>query len=176
MEEADGLRGRRASDISVSIEQSIREGRLAPGSQLPTVRSLADRLGVSPSTVSAAYRYLRQRGVISTHGRGGTRVHDRPPVEAPTAPTADALDPSLRDVGRIRIETEIAQINRDALVELIERRDLDDEGELEHRLAKDVDAIGVDSSPGEGSTFWFTLAPNITTETGNNDAARDQDR
>ncbi len=27
--------------------------------------------------------------------------------------------------------------------------------------------IGVESSPDEGSTFWFTLAPNITTETGN---------
>ena len=79
---ADGVSGKRASEIGDSIESAIREGRLLPGDQLPTVRALADRLDVSPSTISAAYRFLRQRGVISTHGRGGTKVHSRPPVEA----------------------------------------------------------------------------------------------
>jgi DNA-binding transcriptional MocR family regulator len=146
MQAEDGVRGRRASDISVSIEEAIREGRLASGAQLPTVRSLADRLQVSPSTVSAAYRYLRQRGVISTHGRGGTRVHSRPPVEAPQLPEDTTIDPSLRDVGSIPLDMDLAQINRDALTDLVERRDLDDEGQLERRLAKDLDAVGVDVS------------------------------
>ncbi len=142
----DGVRGRRASDISVSIEEAIREGRLAPGAQLPTVRALADRLEVSPSTVSAAYRYLRQRGVISTHGRGGTRVHSRPTVEAPTALREQPGDGTLREVGVTPLDTDLAQINRDALNDIVERRELDDEGQLEQRLAKDLDAIGVDSS------------------------------
>jgi len=140
------VRGRRASDISVSIEEAIREGRLTPGAQLPTVRALADRLQVSPSTVSAAYRYLRQRGVISTHGRGGTRVHSRPPVEAPTVPPGNAGDAGLREVGVAPLDTDLAQINRDALSDIVERRELDDEGQLEQRLAKDLDAVGVDST------------------------------
>lgn len=146
MQAEDGVRGRRASDISVSIEEAIREGRLTPGAQLPTVRSLADRLHVSPSTVSAAYRYLRQRGVISTHGRGGTKVHSRPPVEASQFPGDTTVDPTLRDVGSTPVDMELAQINRDALTEMVERRDLDDEGQLERRLAKDLDAVGVETS------------------------------
>lgn len=145
MQAEDGVQGRRASDISVSIEEAIREGRLAPGAQLPTVRSLADRLQVSPSTVSAAYRYLRQRGVISTHGRGGTRVHSRPPVEAAAGDAVPAAA-NLRDVADVAQELELAQINRDALSELAERRDLDDEGRLEQRLAKDLDAASVDAT------------------------------
>ena len=145
MQADDGVQGQRASDISVSIEEAIREGRLAPGAQLPTVRSLADRLEVSPSTVSAAYRYLRQRGVISTHGRGGTRVHSRPPVEA-TVETDPHADSSLRDVSTIHVDTDLVQINRDALTEVVERRELFDDGQLEQRLAKDLDAAGVEAT------------------------------
>lgn len=38
-------------------------------------------------------------------------------------------------------------------------------------------SIGVESAPGEGATFWFTLAPHrTTTETGNDHACRVQDR
>jgi DNA-binding transcriptional MocR family regulator len=146
MQADDGVRGQRASDISVSIEEAIREGRLSPGAQLPTVRALAERLDVSPSTVSAAYRYLRQRGVISTHGRGGTRVHSRPPVGAPSQAADRQSDAGLRRVGVAPVDTELAQINRDALMEIVDRRELDDEGQLERRLAKDLDANGVDAT------------------------------
>lgn len=36
------------------------------------------RLGVNPNTVAAAYRTLRERGVIETAGRRGSRVRPRP--------------------------------------------------------------------------------------------------
>jgi DNA-binding transcriptional MocR family regulator len=45
---------------------------------LPPVRELASRAGVSPNTAAAAYRLLRERGVIETAGRRGTRVRPRP--------------------------------------------------------------------------------------------------
>jgi len=46
-------------------------GELKPGSQLPTVRSLARSLKVNFNTVARAYRLLDEAGVISTqHGRG----------------------------------------------------------------------------------------------------------
>lgn len=42
------------------------------------MRELAGVLGVNPNTVAAAYRTLRERGVIETDGRRGSRVRARP--------------------------------------------------------------------------------------------------
>jgi DNA-binding transcriptional MocR family regulator len=42
------------------------------------MRELAERLGVNPNTVAAAYRTLRERGVIETAGRRGSRVRAKP--------------------------------------------------------------------------------------------------
>jgi DNA-binding transcriptional MocR family regulator len=44
------------------------------------VRGLAAELGVAAATVAAAYQSLRQRGVVETAGRNGTRIRPRPPV------------------------------------------------------------------------------------------------
>ncbi len=53
-------------------------GDLPPGQLLPPMRELASDLGVNPNTVAAAYRTLRERGVIETDGRRGSRVRSRP--------------------------------------------------------------------------------------------------
>ncbi|WP_159037512.1 GntR family transcriptional regulator, partial [Streptomyces sp. NRRL S-4] len=70
--------GRRASDIAASVEQGVAAGDLEPGHVLPPMRELATLLGVNPNTVAAAYRTLRERGVIETAGRRGSRVRPRP--------------------------------------------------------------------------------------------------
>ncbi len=62
------------------MEAGIRSGALGTGAALPPVRVLAEELAVSPATVAAAYRSLRDRGLVDTAGRGGTRVRSRPPV------------------------------------------------------------------------------------------------
>jgi DNA-binding transcriptional MocR family regulator len=72
--------GRSASEIAEHVERAIRDGALVPGQTLPTVRFLAGKLGVSPTTVNAAYRTLRQRGLVVSGGRRGTRVSTAPPV------------------------------------------------------------------------------------------------
>lgn len=56
------------------IERAIIEERLKPGDTLPTVRALADDLGINKNTVAAAYRQLRESGLISAEGRKGSAV------------------------------------------------------------------------------------------------------
>ena len=56
-----------------TVEQ-IRSGELAGGARLPTVRRLADDLGIAPNTVARAYRELEADGFIVTRGRNGSFV------------------------------------------------------------------------------------------------------
>ncbi len=74
------IEGRGAAEIAASVEAGVRAGTIPPGAALPPVRSLAAELGVAANTVAAAYKGLRQRGVVETAGRNGTRVRPRPPV------------------------------------------------------------------------------------------------
>lgn len=53
-------------------------GELEPGQLLPPMRELAVELGVNANTVASAYRILRERGVIETAGRRGSRVRSKP--------------------------------------------------------------------------------------------------
>ncbi len=53
------------------------------GERLPPVRRIAQQLGVSPTTVSEAWRELARTGAIETRGRNGTFVRHPDPVLAP---------------------------------------------------------------------------------------------
>lgn len=88
------ITGRSASEIADSLRALIERGALRPGDPLPSVRSLADSLGVNRNTVVAAYRQLSGTGVIVSRGRGGTHVADLLPV----AQEGFAGDSVLRDV------------------------------------------------------------------------------
>ncbi len=74
--------GRTAKEISASVEAGVRSGQLPPGAQLPPVRELAGQLGISPTTVAAAYSELRRRGITTGTGRGGTRIRGAPPISS----------------------------------------------------------------------------------------------
>jgi DNA-binding transcriptional MocR family regulator len=88
------ITGSSAVELARSIEAGVREGRLRPGQRLPTVRHLAQARGLSPTTVAAAYRTLRTRGLLVAEGRRGTRVSGMPPVAPRRAPpvSADSRD------------------------------------------------------------------------------------
>ena len=60
--------------IRAGIVLAIDAGELAPGDRLPTVRGLAEEIGVAANTVAKAYRELELDGIVETHGRRGTRV------------------------------------------------------------------------------------------------------
>ncbi len=81
------IAGTTAKTIASSAEAAIRDGRIETGEPLPTVRALAAALGTSPATVNAAYRILRQRGLVIGEGRRGTRVAPRPALRTPERST-----------------------------------------------------------------------------------------
>ncbi|SDK24342.1 DNA-binding transcriptional regulator, MocR family, contains an aminotransferase domain [Streptomyces indicus] len=72
-------------------------GELQPGQLLPPMRELAQELGVNPNTVASAYRTLRERGVIETAGRRGSRVRSRPASTARDEIRVEAPE-GVRDV------------------------------------------------------------------------------
>ncbi|MCX2925799.1 GntR family transcriptional regulator [Streptomyces sp. NEAU-W12] len=60
--------------VRVQISEQARSGVLPVGHRLPTVRGLAQTLGLAANTVAKAYRALEADGVIETRGRNGTFV------------------------------------------------------------------------------------------------------
>ncbi len=57
--------------VHAEIRHAIASGALRPGDSLPTVRQLADDLGINLNTVARAYRLLENDGLVtSIRGRG----------------------------------------------------------------------------------------------------------
>lgn len=63
-------------------------GALSTGARLPSIRQLANDLGLAGGTVARAYRELESDGVVTTHGRHGTVVAGPPHG---TTPSPDLL-------------------------------------------------------------------------------------
>src|SRR5438128_846132 len=69
-----------AAQLVGSVEGGVASGALRPGQQLPSVRRLAQDVGLSPATVAAAMGELRRRGVVLSERRRGTRISQAPPI------------------------------------------------------------------------------------------------
>ncbi len=84
--------GSRAA-LETALRDAIRAGRLAPGTTLPSTRTLAVDLGVSRSTVVTTYEQLAAEGyLIARHG-SATRVAALHPP-APPSPEYDPFGPA----------------------------------------------------------------------------------
>ena len=88
---------------------AIKLGLLEQGSQLPPERELADRLGISRSTLRQALTTLVQGGyLVSRRGRGGgTFVADNPPT---TSDGDDLMGPAVRGVLDLRVAVEMGSV------------------------------------------------------------------
>jgi DNA-binding transcriptional regulator YhcF (GntR family) len=60
--------------LRVQVRDAVAAGELAAGAKLPTVRALAEQLGLAANTVARAYRELETDGIIETRGRAGSFV------------------------------------------------------------------------------------------------------
>jgi len=62
--------------IVQQIEESVLNGKLKPGDQLPAERELAQQLGVSRTAVREAVKALREKGLVEAYSGRGTFVTD----------------------------------------------------------------------------------------------------
>ncbi|MCZ8377486.1 GntR family transcriptional regulator [Mycobacterium sp. CPCC 205372] len=81
------------------IIDGVREGRLPPGTRLPTVRELAGQLNLAVNTVARAYRELETAGILETRGRFGTFVARVDPADTAMATAAHTFVAAARALG-----------------------------------------------------------------------------
>ncbi|GLX78336.1 GntR family transcriptional regulator [Thalassotalea insulae] len=112
------ISGNSAQEIFTSIRQLTSDGQLMAGDLLPSVRELAEQLGVNRNTVSAAYQRLSKAGIAVTQGRLGTRICQEPSAGEQEGITDTALfdlaDGSPRrewlpDLNKVAGHTQLAQ-------------------------------------------------------------------
>lgn len=72
--------------LTEALREAVRGGRLAPGTRLPSSRSLAADLGIARNTVAESYADLVAEGWLTARQGSGTRVAERSVVRpAPQA-------------------------------------------------------------------------------------------
>jgi DNA-binding transcriptional regulator YhcF (GntR family) len=86
--------------LRVQLLEQVQSGELAFGAKLPTVRRLAEDLGLAPGTIARTYRELEQNGIIQTRGRNGTFVAwSRDEAERLVQDAAHAYADRIRSLG-----------------------------------------------------------------------------
>ncbi|MFE7271110.1 aminotransferase class I/II-fold pyridoxal phosphate-dependent enzyme [Streptomyces sp. NPDC057623] len=148
------IEGRRAAEIAASVERGVGAGGLAPGELLPPMRELAVELGVNPNTVAAAYRILRERGVIETAGRRGSRVRPKPATTGRESIRVDVPE-GVRDVATGNPDPVLLPSLAKAFAAAAEQNDREPvmygdaavEPELARRARAAFDADGVPDGP-----------------------------
>lgn len=66
------------------IQSHLIHGTLKVGDQLPTIRALADEIGVNFNTIARAYRILDKTRIISTQQGRGTYITEIPSAKVKT--------------------------------------------------------------------------------------------
>ncbi|MBL4639889.1 MAG: GntR family transcriptional regulator [Kordiimonadaceae bacterium] len=102
------------AQLMEQIKNAVISGSVLPGDALPSIRQLANDLGVNNKTVAKAYRLLERDNVIQTKGYRGTYVHPEAiknsSVDLPALVKAklDAIITDCRDAGATDSEIRIA--------------------------------------------------------------------
>jgi GntR family transcriptional regulator len=101
------------------VKYLVAAGRLAPGEELPPIRTLAERLTIAPNTVARAYRELEQAGVVEKRSTSGTFVSD---AGSPLA-RRERLRILTERIDALLAEARQFGFSTDEVVELLRRRD-----------------------------------------------------
>ena len=91
----------RYREIASHILDLILKSSLKPGDRVPSLRVLAERMGVSMGTVKEAYWYLEGRHYLESRQGSGFFVSKRLPVELPLH--VHGVDPYILDPTEISL-------------------------------------------------------------------------
>ena len=80
------------------VTRLIAGGQLAAGTELPSVRELAELHTVNPMTISKAYALLESEGLLERQRGKPMRVAARRRNQAPLTQRLLKLEPAIRDV------------------------------------------------------------------------------
>ena len=94
-------------------------GQLAPGEELPPIRTLAERLVVNPNTVARAYRELEAEGVVEKRRTAGTYISSA----GPRLTRRERVKIVSQRIDALLAEARQLDIAVDEVVDLIRRRD-----------------------------------------------------
>jgi DNA-binding transcriptional MocR family regulator len=84
-----------------ALYRDVEDGRLPPGTRLPTQRQLASQLGIAIGTVSRAYTVAEERGLVRGEVGRGTFVRRDEPGHRESAD--EGSEPELIDLSRGRL-------------------------------------------------------------------------
>jgi GntR family transcriptional regulator, transcriptional repressor for pyruvate dehydrogenase complex len=149
-------RSRIYEHIVEQIHALIREGRWAPGDQIPPERELAERFRVSRTSVREALRALEMQGVIESRQGGGTFIRTAD-TEALVPPLAAAILRGQRELAEV---LEVRELIEPGIARLAATRaTVEHIAELENLLERQRDCI-LNGRPfvDEDTAFHYTLA------------------
>jgi GntR family transcriptional repressor for pyruvate dehydrogenase complex len=149
-------RSRIYEHIVDQIHALIREGRWAPGDQIPPERELAERFKVSRTSVREALRALEMQGIIESRQGGGTFIRSAD-TEALVPPLAAAILRGQREMAEVLEVRELIEPGIARLAALRATPEL--VTELEQTLERQREAIANDRPfVDEDTAFHYTLA------------------
>lgn len=93
---------------------AIAHGDLSQGDKLPTIRQLAEDLGINNMTVNKSYAMLKQEGFISIDRRHGAKVN---PILTPNFEFEEKLED---DLSLVISEAEIRGIKKEQFIKICE--------------------------------------------------------
>src|ERR1700735_4549228 len=99
---SDPSSGSLRTRVERALREGVRSGRLAPGSRLPSTRSLCAQLGVSRGVVVDAYSQLAAEGYLQTRRGGGTSVAGAAVSAGPSAASVIPADAPRHDLNPYR--------------------------------------------------------------------------
>jgi GntR family transcriptional regulator len=83
--------------IISQVKEQVSSGILKPGDELPSVRELADSLGINMHTVRSAYLKLRDQGIINLRLGRKARIANRQTTES-TGIASENINERLKEL------------------------------------------------------------------------------
>src|SRR5437660_11059923 len=101
------------------VKYLVASGRLAPGEELPPIRTLAEQLVVNPNTVARAYRELEVAGIVTKRRTAGTYVSE---AGSPLA-RRERLKILTERIDALLAEARQLNIPLDEVIQILRQRD-----------------------------------------------------